>query len=114
MDKVIAWWKSIVLKMNEQGIPIPMVRVNGAASVTGTMVIVSFFLCMVPSIMMIATVIAKLGGFFEITKANEDQLMNAFSASIQLLIASLGGYLGRGMQRGADGKVILEKEDKAP
>lgn len=111
MDKLIEWWKNLVNSMNEKGIPIPMVRVNGKASVTGTMVIVSFFLCTVPTLLMIATVIAKLGGLFEITKANEDQLMNAFSSAIQLLIASLGGYLGRGMQRGSDGKVSIDKSD---
>ena len=77
------------------------------------MVIVSFFLCIVPTLMMIATVIAKLAGFFELNAANEAQLMNAFSASIQLLIASLGGYLGRGMQRGPDGKVTLNDEVKS-
>lgn len=109
MDKVVAWWTSFVNKMNEQGIPIPMIRANGKATITGTMVVVSFFLCIVPTLMMIATVVAKLAGFFELTKANEDQLMNAFSASIQLLIASLGGYLGRGMQRGSDGKLVVDK-----
>lgn len=97
--------------MNEKGIPIPMVRVNGKASVTGTMVVVSFFLCIVPTLLMIATVIAKLGGFFDITATNQDQLMNAFSSAIQLLIASLGGYLGRGLQRGSDGKIKVEKTE---
>lgn len=111
MDKIVEWWKNLVNMMNEKGIPFPMVRVNGKASVTGTMVVVSFFLCTIPTLLMIATVIAKLGGFFEITKTNQDQLMNAFSSAIQLLIASLGGYLGRGMQRGADGKVIMDKPD---
>lgn len=114
MDKLMSWWTQFVTKMNEQSIPVPMARINEKASVTGTMVIISFFLCMVPTLLMIATVIAKLGGFFEITKTNEDQLMNAFSSSIQLLIASLGGYLGRGMQRGPDGKVSVDKEEKTP
>jgi len=112
MDKVIQWWKNVVIKMNEHGIPLPMVRVNGKASVTGTLVIVSAFLMALPIAIMIGTVITKIGGWFTLNEANQAQLMNAFSAAIQMHIAALGAYLGRGMQRGADGKVIMEKEDK--
>lgn len=112
MDKVIAWWTSLVNKMNDKGIPLPMVRVNGKASVTGTLVIISSFMMAVPCAIMIATVITRIGGWFTLNEANQAQLMNAFSAAIQMHIAALGAYLGRGMQRGADGKVIMEKEDK--
>ena len=109
MDKVLAWWQSLVNKMNEQGIPVPMARANGKASITATMVMVSFALCVVPTLLMIGTVLTKLAGVFTLTDANQTQLMNAFSSAIQLYIASLGAYLGRGMQRGSDGKVIVEK-----
>lgn len=112
MDKVISWWADFVAKMNEQGIPLPMLRTNGKASVTGTMVIISFALCVLPTLIMIGTVITKLTGIFTLNDGNQAQLMNAFSSSIQLLIASLGAYLGRGIQRGADGKVIVEKSSE--
>jgi cytochrome c oxidase assembly factor CtaG len=109
MDKVLAWWQSIVNKANESGIPIPMARANGKASITATMVVISFAMCIIPIIIMTGTVITKLTGVFTLNDANQQQLMNAFSSSIQLYIASLGAYLGRGMQRGSDGKVIVEK-----
>lgn len=110
MDNIIAWWKTLVERMNEKGIPLPMIRTNGKASVTGTMVVVSFALCVIPTLLMIGTVLTKLAGVFTLTDANEAQLMNAFSSAIQLYIASLGAYLGRGMQRGSDGKVIIQQE----
>jgi hypothetical protein len=110
MDKVLAWWQSVVSKMNEQGIPIPMARANGKASITATMVVVSFALCVIPTLLMIGTVMTKLAGVFTLNETNQAQLLNAFSSSIQLYIASLGAYLGRGMQRGPDGKVALDKE----
>lgn len=112
MDKVIEWWKSLVNKMNEQGIPIPMARANGKASITATMVIVSFALCVIPTLLMVGTVLTKLAGVFSLNEANQAQLMNAFSSSIQLYIASLGAYLGRGMQRGPDGKVVVDKSSE--
>ena len=115
MDKVIAWWVQFVNKMNEQGIPIPMVRVNGKASITATLVVISSFMMTIPCAIMIATVITRIGGWFTLNEANQAQLMNAFSAAIQMHIAALGAYLGRGMQRGADGKVIVEKSaEKEP
>jgi hypothetical protein len=112
MEKILEWWKKIVNSANEQGIPIPMARANGKASITATLVVVSFALCVIPTLLMVGTVLTRLAGVFTLTEANEAQLMNAFSSSIQLFIASLGGYLGRGMQRGSDGKVIVDKSDK--
>jgi hypothetical protein len=112
MQKLIEWWKDVVNKMNEKGIPLPMVRVNGKASVTGSLVVVSAFLMAVPIVIMVATVITRIGGWFTLNEANQAQLMNAFSAAIQMHIAALGAYLGRGMQRGADGKVIVEKSSE--
>lgn len=111
MDKVLVWWSQFVNKTNEQGIPLPMVRANGKASITATLVIISSFMMAVPCAIMIATVITRIGGWFTLNEANQAQLMNAFSAAIQMHIAALGAYLGRGMQRGADGKVIVEKSE---
>ena len=108
MDKVIAWWKQFVNSMNEKGIPIPMARVNGKASLTGSLVVVSAFMMLVPCAIMIATVITRIGGWFTLNEANQAQLMNAFSAAIQMFIASLGAYLGRGMQRDSTGKVAVD------
>ncbi len=109
MDKILEWWKSVVNAANEKGIPIPIARINGKSSITGTMVVISFAMCVIPTIIMTGTVVTKLTGVFTLNDANQAQLMNAFSSSIQLYIASLGAYLGRGMQRGKDGAVTMEK-----
>ena len=112
MDKLIIWWKQFVDRMNSQGVPIPMVRSNGKASLTASLVVVSGALMAIPIIIMIATVISKIAGLFTLNDANQAQLMNAFSAAIQMHVAALGAYLGRGMQRGADGKVSIDKGEK--
>lgn len=112
MQKLIEWWMQFVNKMNEQGIPLPMVRANGKASVTATLVVISSFLMAIPIIIMVATVVTRIGGWFTLNEANQAQLMNAFSAAIQMHIAALGAYLGRGMQRGADGKVVVDKSSE--
>lgn len=112
MGKVITWWTGLVNKMNEQGIPLPMVRANGKASITATLVVISSFMMAIPCAIMIATVVTRIGGWFTLNDANQAQLMNAFSAAIQMHIAALGAYLGRGMQRGSDGKVIVEKSSE--
>jgi hypothetical protein len=108
MDKVIAWWLQFVNNMNEKGIPVPMARVNGKPSVTGSLVIISAALVALPILIMVATVVTRIGGWFTLNEANQAQLMNAFSAAIQMHIAALGGYLGRGMQRDSTGKVAVD------
>lgn len=112
MDKFTEWWKNFVGKMNEQGIPLPTFRdpKTGKGSVTVTMVKVSFALCVVPVLVMIATVLTKLAGVFTLTDANQAQLLNSFSSAIQLYIASLGAYLGRKLQRDEKGKVEVESD----
>lgn len=112
MDKIVAWWLNLVNSANEKGIPLPMSRdpKTGKGSVTVSMVQVSFLLCVIPTLLMTGTVIAKLAGIFNLTEATSQQLMNAFSTSIQLYIVSYGGYLGRKLQRDSSGKVELSGE----
>lgn len=112
MDKVIAWWKKMVEAANVNGIPLPVFRdpKTGKGSVTVTMAKVSFFLCVVPTLVMIGTVLTKLAGVFTLTDANEAQLMNSFSSAIQLYIASMAAYLGRKLQRDEKGKMELSDE----
>lgn len=112
MDNLVKWWKQFVDRMNSQGVPVPMVRSNGKASLTASLVVVSGALMAVPILIMIGTVISRIGGWFTLNDANQAQLMNAFSAAIQMHVAALGAYLGRGMQRGADGKVSMDKSEK--
>lgn len=116
MDKIIQWWTDLVNSANANGIPLPMSRdpKTGKGSVTVSMVQVSFLLCVIPTLLMTATVIAKLTGIFNLTDATSQQLQNAFSTSIQLYIVSYGGYLGRKLQRDAKGMVQVEGEEKEP
>lgn len=101
LEQFITKYKEFVANCNQNGIPFPMVRdpKTGKGSITATMVVVSFFLTALPSLIMLATVITKLAGIFTLTDANEAQLMNSFQSAIQLFIASLGAYLGRKFQK---------------
>lgn len=114
MQKILEWWMQLVNAANENGIPLPMARdpKTGKGSLSVSMVQVSFALCVVPVILMTGTVLAKLTGVFNLNDANSQQLMNAFSASIQLYIVSFGGYLGRKLQRDPKGAVNMAGEEK--
>lgn len=112
MQAIIEWWKKVVNAANENGIPLPLFRdpKTGKGSISVTMVQVSFLLCALPVMLMTGTILAKLTGFFNLTDATSQQLMNAFSASIQLYIVSYGGYLGRKLQRDSSGKFEMAEE----
>lgn len=114
MDKILQWWMNLVSAANEYGIPLPMARdpKTGKGSLSVSMVQVSFGLCVIPVILMTGTVLAKLTGVFALNDANSQQLMNAFSASIQLYIVSFGGYLGRKLQRDSKGAVNMDGAEK--
>jgi hypothetical protein len=111
---IAAKWKELVNKMNDKGIPLPMVRdpKSDEGSVMVTLVVVSSALCTITILMMLAAVLSKLSGAFRIDDNTIPSMREAFYSSIQFLIASLGGYLGRKMQRDEKGAVSLEGEDK--
>lgn len=106
-------WKEFVDKMNSKGVPMPMVRDPklGVGSITATLVIVASGLCSVSIIIMMAVFFSKLTGLFVINEATIGVLNDAFSSSIQFLIASVGAYLGRKMQKDGS-KVELDGEQK--
>ena len=106
-------WKEFVDKMNSKGIPMPMVRDPklGIGSITATLVIVASGLCSISIIIMMAVFFSKLTGLFVINEATIGVLNDAFSSSIQFLIASVGAYLGRKMQKDGS-KVELDGEQK--
>ena len=88
--------KQIIVKLNEQGVPLPMARVNGAPTLTGTMVIMSFTTCLLGQI----GKVTKLLGEVDLTQAN------------YLLLICLSAYLGRKMQGQGNGKdVTLDKDE---
>lgn len=97
-------WIAFVNRMNRLGIPIPTARDpnTGKGSITAALVVFSaglFGLCIV---FMLATAVAKWAGAFVLTDATLSQIKMAADYSFQFLLAALGGYLGRYMQKGPD------------
>lgn len=91
-------WKEFMNKMNQKGVPVPMVRSpdTGIASVSLTLVFVSFNVC-------IAGLIGKWAGFLGGIDVNQ---------SITLFSICAGLYWGRKFQ--SDGKNITLDVDHPP
>lgn len=93
--EIIAKIKEIINKMNEKGVPVPMIRVNGNPSLTATMVLLSFNTCLLGQV-------GKISGFLggiDLTQSN------------YLLGITLAAYLGRRMT-GDGKKVEIEGDPK--
>jgi len=104
-------WKDLIDKANSRGIPLPMVRDKGKASITATLVVISSGLCGISILMMLAVFISKMTAFFMLNDATFNIMKEAFSSSFQFFIASLGGYLGRKMQKNGNDVTLDEKKD---
>jgi hypothetical protein len=94
-------WKEFVNSMNTRGIALPMARdpKTGEGSVAVTLVVVSGGLCTMTVLMMLASIISKLTGFFAINDQTINSMREAFYSSIQFFIAAYAGYLGRKFQK---------------
>jgi hypothetical protein len=95
-------WVAFVHRMNHLGVPVPTVRDprTGKGSITAALVVFSagmFGLCIV---FMLASAVAKWAGLFILTTESLLQIKTAADYSFQFLLAALGGYLGRYMQKG--------------
>jgi hypothetical protein len=87
--------KEIFRRMNEAGIPLPMIRVDGKPSITATFAFISFNTALLGQI----GVVTKLLGPVDLTSAN------------YLFFGCLFAYLGR--RWSGDGKKIeTDKEEK--
>lgn len=79
--------KAFIQKMNENGVPLPILRdANGKGSYTLTMYVISFTLCAI-------ALIGKLAGFLGGVN---------FSECLSLYMACSGAYLGRKWQKGSE------------
>lgn len=96
MGKIIEWWKTLVRDANERGVPLPMIRVDGKASVSATMMFLSFNIWLVS---VIGKAAGALGGMDS-------------GACLQMFIATAGLYFGRKFQRGSDGTLSVEGKDE--
>lgn len=80
--------KSLIRKMNERGIPLPMIRVDGKPSITATFAFISFNTALLGQIGKVTKIIGEV----DLTSAN------------YLFFGCLAAYLGRRMT--GDGKKI--------
>lgn len=90
MNSIVAAIKNFINQLNSYGVPIPMIRTNGAASLTATMTFISFNTCLIGQIGRISGV---LGGV-DLTQAN------------YLFGICLAAYLGRRFQGNSQAKTV--------
>jgi hypothetical protein len=97
-------WLAFVDRMNRLGIPVPTVRdpKTGKGSITAALVVFSAGLFGFCIVFMLASTVAKWAGLFAMTDLSISQVKTAADYSFQFLLAALGGYLGRYMQKGSD------------
>lgn len=102
-------WMALVDKMNKYGVPVPTVRDprTGKGSITTALVVFSAGLFGFCILFLLATAGAKTAGWFVLTDASMAQIKMAADYSFQFLVAALGGYLGRHLQKG-------ESDDSQP
>ena len=98
LDLIVKWWKSLASKMNDNGIPMPLVKdpKSGRGSVSLTLVFISFNLC-------VAGIIGKYAKMLE--GVDVAQALNLFMACAAL-------YFGRKMQKDPKGAMSVEAEEK--
>lgn len=95
-------WTEFINKMNKYGVPVPVVRDprTGKGSITAALVVFSAGLFGFCILFILASTIAKWAGFFAMTEVSMAQVKTAADYSFQFLLAALGGYLGRHLQKG--------------
>lgn len=87
-------WKKFVNDMNEKGIPIPLVRVDGKASLSASLVVASFTIWVI-------SIMGKAAGALGGMDSN---------ACFQMFIACGGLYWGRKFQRDEKGNITVESK----
>lgn len=102
LNKLKDKWIALVNKMNKYGVPVPTVRDprTGKGSITAALVVASAGLFGFCIMFMLASAVAKWAGLFVLTTESLLQIKTAADYSFQFLLAALGGYLGRHLQKG--------------
>lgn len=93
MNQIVAKLKQLIQKMNEAGIPLPLFRINGVATLTGTMVVMSFTSALLGQIGKVTNLI----GDVDLSNAN------------YLVMITLGAYLGRRISGNKDNSALENK-----
>lgn len=81
--------------LNDKGIPLPLIKINGKPTFTGTLTFISFNTALLGQI----GKVANLLGPVDLTQAN------------YLFLICLGAYLGRRIQDNGKGVDVPEKSD---
>lgn len=104
-------WIEFVNRMNKYGVPVPVVRDprTGKGSITAALVVFSAGLFGFCILFILASTVAKWAGFFTLTEISLTQIKTAADYSFQFLLAALGGYLGRHLQKGESIDELVEK-----
>lgn len=89
-------WLKIVRNANAHGVPLPMIRADGKATLSGTFTFIAFN-------MWVVSVIGKFAGFFGGVDSGQ---------CLQMFLACAGLYWGRKFQSDGKGKVELSQEKK--
>jgi len=97
LQKIVALVKANIVKINEFGIPLPLIRINGYPTFTGTLTLISFIVALLGPIGKITNLVGPVDT----------------SQSNYLFLMCLGAYLGRRIQGNAITKeTSLEAELK--
>jgi hypothetical protein len=87
-------WKEIVRNSNENGVPIPMIRVDGKASLSATLAFLSFNIW---AVSVVGKAAGALGGMDT-------------GACLQMFLSCSALYWGRKFQRDDKGNVSVSKD----
>ena len=82
--------KQFIIKLNDYGIPLPLFRIEGKPTLTGTLTIISFLVAILGQI-------GKISGWVGGVDDN---------TSIYILVTTLSAYLGRRMQGSVATKTV--------
>lgn len=88
--------KDFVRKLNAAGIPLPMIRIDGKPTFTGTMTFISFNTAFLGQLGKVSNFL----GDVDLTQAN------------YLFMICLGAYLGRKLQKSDKGVELSEKKEE--
>lgn len=94
MEKLKEAWLNLVKNANEKGVPLPLVRAGGQASLSATLVFLSFNTWLIS---VIGKAAGALGGM------DPSQCLNMF-------VVCTGLYFGRKFQKGSDGAISVEED----
>ena len=96
MGRLLCKWKQIVNDLNAKGVPLPLARIDGKASLSATLVWISFNIWVI-------SVVGKWAGALGGVDSGQ---------CLQMFLSCAGLYWGRKFQRDDKGMVTLDDKPK--